>query len=279
MACEANQLLHLVEHALSGHGLVSATADDVDAQPWSLGVEAIDAFLPSHGLSRGGLHEVEPLRPSDTPSLTGFAFALLSRLRLAKPIIWCVTNSQVGDYGQPYAFGLSRFGISPSQIIFARVAKDKELPFALEEALKTQGVGAVIGEGERPCFTGSRRISLLCKTHRVPCLFMASRGDHAKGSAAFTRFQVAPLPGVEDPHDPFGPGLPHWRLALTRARTGRAMPGLEEGAISDQIQQDQWRIVWDDQTLSFRPASVFRRTAPPQSASENVAARKAVVGR
>ncbi|MEL6819147.1 MAG: hypothetical protein AAFP80_10905 [Pseudomonadota bacterium] len=257
-------------------------ANQSSAKPWLTGVAAIDECLPEGGLSRAGLHEIEPLKPSDMPSLTGFGFALLSRLASTKPIIWCVTASQVGDYGQPYAFGLSRFGISPSQIIFAKVAKDKELPFALEEAIKTQGIAAVIGEGSRPCFTGSRRIALLCQTHQTPCLFMTPRrGDH-NGSAALTRWQIAPQQGVEDPRDPFGPGLPSWAVGLPRARAGRAMPGMEPADLtytSNHTQPYPWRIIWDDQTLSFRPASVLRHRATHQTASQQYDAQKAMVGR
>ena len=246
---------------------------------WTTGISAIDSCLPETGLNRAGLHEIEPLKPSDMPSLTGFAFALLSRLRSSKPIIWCVTASQIGDYGQPYAFGLSQYGISPSQIMFARVAKDRDLSFALEEAIKTQGVAAVIGEGTRPCFTGSRRMSLLCRTHQTPCLLMSRDSSGRTGSAALTRWQIQPLPGVEDPRDPYGPGLPHWRVALQRVRGGRAMPGIDDASISPVNTHYPWRLVWDDQTHSFRPASVFCQPTAHEGGSPRQGTQKTVVGR
>ncbi|WP_054000192.1 ImuA family protein [Ahrensia marina] len=259
---------------------LESTQDSSQQQtPWKLGIERIDEFLPSFGLSQSGLHEIAPLKTSDMPCLTGFVFGLLSRLQTDKPIIWCITASQIGDYGHPYAFGLSRFAVSPAQIIFAKVTKDKSLPFAMEEALKTDGVGAVIGEGPRPCFTGSRRLSLLCKTHQTPCLSMTTDSHASNGSSALTRWQVAPQHGVEDPRDPYGPGLPTWAVALPRVRYGRTMPALDDQNVTQNKKTNYpWRIVWDDQTLSFSEASVFSSRALFESSAPNREPPKALVG-
>lgn len=248
--------------------------------PWKTGVDFIDACLPQTGLNRSGLHEIEPFRPTDMPSLTGFTFALLSRLRSNQPIIWCVTAQQIGDYGQLYAFGLERYGISPSQILLTKVKHADDLHFAMEEAVKTDGVAAVIGEGARPSFTGSRRLSLLCKTHKRPCLLMSANTDAALGSAALTRFQIAPTYGIEDPRDPFGPGLPTWMVALPRARSGKTMPRMEEDIFSENQKNTSypWRIAWDDQTHSFRPAALFSDRTLYENAPETGATQKAMVG-
>lgn len=233
-----------------------ASPPDDGSPAWTFGVDDVDASLPPAGMSRTGLHEIEPLRPVDMPFLTGFAFGLLARLRSQLPVIWCVSASQAGDSGHLYAFGLQRYGVSPGQIVFARVSKTRHLHFAMEEALKTDGVAAVIGEGPQPDFTGSRRLSLLCEKHRTPCLLMNPVSNGGKGSAALIRWQIAPLPGIEDPLDPYGPGLPTWQVALARARGGRAMPPVDTTPLRHGASYP-WRIVWDEQTLSFRPASVF----------------------
>lgn len=246
---------------------------------WNTGINSIDACLPETGLSRAGLHEIEPLRFGDTPSLTGFVFALLSRLRSSKPIIWCITAQQIGDYGQPYAFGLSRFGISASQIIFTKVSRDKDLPFALEEAIKTDGVMAVIGEGAKPNFTGSRRIALSCKAHQTPCLFITPKQASDNGSAALTRWQVTPQQGVEDPQDPYGPGLPSWAVALPRVRAGRTMPAMDSAELKNTNTSYPWRIAWNDQTLSFCPTSLLCSTATHARGTEKQATAKTLVGR
>lgn len=262
---------------------IEKISDDSDRQlspkRWTMGVEAIDDCLPEEGLSQKGLHEIEPLRSVEMPSLTGFAFGLLSRLPTQKPIIWCVTREQVGDYGQPYAFGLARYGIHPSRVIFTKVSKAQNLHFAMEEALKTEGIAAVLGEGARPHFTGSRRLSLLCETHQTPCLYLVPHVDAGKGSAALTRFQIAPEPGQEDPRDPYGPGLPTWRVALPRARHGRAMPIMEPASKYTPQTSYPWRIVWDDQTLSFHTPSIFSRGAFSQTGEGDTDDIETMVGR
>ena len=261
-----NPVIVSLEQSLKKHLNVQPTLQDRCAThdvPWTTSVSEIDACLPEHGLSRSGLHEIEPLTPTDMPSLNGFAFGLLSKLRSTQAIIWCVTAQQVGDYGHLYAFGLERYGISPAQIVITKVNHPLHLHFALEEALKTDGVAAVIGEGPCPTFIGSRRLSLLTQAHGRPCLLLNSQTDGARGSAALTRWQIAPTQGVEDPLDPFGPGLPTWRIALTRARGGKTMPNMHGPHTEQNTHKHDnntsypWRIVWDEQTLSFREASLF----------------------
>ncbi|MDD9909891.1 MAG: hypothetical protein OXR62_09380 [Ahrensia sp.] len=255
---EANETAHDLPRDQSGA--------DSPAPGWTSGHAVLDAHLPQGALSQAALHEIEPLRATDMPCLTGFAFALLSRLFTMAPIVWCVTSRQVGDYGHLYAYGLQRYGLSPSQIIFAKVDHPLHLHFALEEALKSDGVAAVMGEGPLPDFTGSRRLSLLAKTHNRPCLLLNPQVGDGKGSAAQTRWQVQPLPGVTDPLDPFGPGLPTWSVALARSRGGR------------QTSQPR-RIVWNEQTLSFCEASTFSNTAVPENAGQSGSYTTALVGR
>ncbi|MFD0914839.1 ImuA family protein [Pseudahrensia aquimaris] len=254
-----------------------AEGDDANHNAWKTGVERIDACLPSGGLSHAGLHEVEPLRSTDMPSLTGFSFGLLARLRSSQPIIWCVTSDQVGDFGQLYAHGVERYGISPAQIIFAKVNHPLHLHFAMEEALKTDGVAAVIGEGPRPTFVGSRRLSMLCKTHNRPCLLLNAQSDSGRGSAALTRWQIAPCQGEEDPLDPFGPGLPTWRVALPRVRSGRTMPEMQQDQITNNASYP-WRISWDDQTHSFRETSLLSHRTVSESPKQTGGPAKAMVG-
>ncbi|MDA8870115.1 hypothetical protein N9H93_01825 [Rhizobiaceae bacterium] len=267
------RLAKLVETTPSGFartfkqpGCPEKDDDRTPLDHWNTGDRALDGLLPEGVLSAAAIHEIEPLRPTDMPSLTGFAFALLARLSTMRPVIWCVTRMQVGDYGHLYAHGCQRFGLSPAQIVFVRVDHPLQLHFALEEALKTHGTAAVIGEGPLPSFTGSRRLSLLAKVHGTPCLLLNPKAGEANGSAAQTRWQVEPTVGVTDPHDPFGPGLPTWHVALTRCRGGHT---------SDQAR----RIVWHEQTRAFRAASAFSDGAVSESRESGRPVRQALVAR
>ena len=232
---------------------------------WLTGARVLDDLLPESALGAAALHEIEPLRATDTPWLTGFAFGLLSRLRTLAPIVWCVTREQVGDYGHLYAHGAERYGLSPSQIVFAKVNHPLHLHFALEEALKAEGVAAVMGEGPLPDFTGSRRLALLAKTHDRPCLLLNPQAGVSQGSATQTRWQIKPTIGVTDPLDPFGPGLPTWLVSLARIRGGHPSSKPE-------------RIVWDEQTYAFRPASDFSDAAVSERRTQGDAFGQALVG-
>lgn len=257
--------------------------DNTEALPWFTGVETIDQCLPDQGIDRCGVHEIEPLRSNEMVSLTGFAFALLSRLRSSQPIIWCVTEQQVGEYGQLYAFGLERYGISPALIVFVRVQKAIDLHFALEEALKTKSAAAVIGEGAPPDFTGSRRLSLLARAHKTPCLLLNPNAGSGHGSAALTRWQISPVPSVEDPRDPLGPGLPSWLVALPRSRGGKAMPPMDAAhrqkyPTAQEYSTYPWRVIWNDETHSFCSFSVFLNGKASEKIEPYAAAHRALVG-
>lgn len=238
----------------------------IDENRWTTGIRSLDRHLPGNALSLSALHEIEPLRSTDMPSLTGFAFALLARRFMSKSVVWCVTSQQVGEYGQLYAHGSQRFGLSPSQIIFVKVGHSVHLHFALEEALKTDDVGAVMGEGPLPSFTGSRRLSMLARTQGVPCVLLNPQPNDRNGSAAHTRWKVETMPGATDPHDPFGPGVPTWKVAMMRNRGGNTS-------------SQPWRIVWDEQTHSFREMSEFLNGPVHEERTQDAAFEAPLVGR
>ena len=245
-----------------------------NSNSWTLGIHEIDRRLPENGLARAGLHEIEPLYPSEMPFLTGFAFSLIARLRSHKPVLWCATSRQIGDHGQLYAHGVERYGIHPRQIIMVRVPRSKDLYFSLEEALKTKNIAAVMGEGPLPDFTGSRRLALLAKRHKTPCLFINDIAEQGQGSASLTRWQVTPTSGPDDPADPYGPGPPCWQVALPRVRGGYPTPKLN----SRNPENHPWRIIWDEKTLSFHSTTIFCNRAIPENTAKKKPATKTMVG-
>ena len=54
---------------------------------------------------------------------------------------------------------LKFFGIAPDKIIFIDLQKEKDILWAMEEALKCDGLAAVIGEMQELSFTASRRFN------------------------------------------------------------------------------------------------------------------------
>ncbi|MEM1364548.1 MAG: hypothetical protein AAGH82_02250 [Pseudomonadota bacterium] len=284
-----------------GQHSADTQADNSADTPWVLGASLIDGHLPDGGLSRRAVHEIEATCPRHAARATAFALGLIAQLQSSLPIIWCHTGMDVREGGHPFLAGLSRFGLSHERVIFANLARPSHLPFALEEALKTSGIAAVIGEGPRPDFTGSRRLSFLTQRYAVPCLLVSDGGDAPLGSAARTRWRIGPTLGPADPTDPKGPGQMAWRLGLARARGGRPSPHLPSAiplGSQDTAHRDnspihnnphnknssqtplEWRLAWNDKTYSFtslsmaRGGKVYRGTTRPTARQP-----RAMVGR
>ncbi len=269
--------------AQSGRGasLAEPAANDSHhaSDLWQTGLAAIDMHLPAAGLDRYAVHEVEPFSTRHMQAASLFTLGLLARLRGTQPVLWCHTSSHIREYGRPYAFGLERFGFDPAQLVLGDVGPDRNLPFALEEALKTTGITAVVGEGFRPDFTLSRRLSLLARRVKCPCILL-SPPDGQHGSAALTRWRVAAEPGPKDANDPKGPGLTSWRVALTRTRGGIPLPAIDT-VLPLSTTPYPWRITWDEETNCFTEAApVSRRTLhEPRETSRPDRTNPSILGR
>jgi protein ImuA len=179
----------------------------------------VDSRLPLGGLPLGRLHEVasDP-RDLETPAAAaGFTACLAQRTAPHGEIVWVLQRDDL------YAPGLQAFGVKANRLIFVRANKDEEILAVLEDALRTRGVDAAIGEiGSLP-LTASRRLQLACECRGATgfvlqrCLYAAS--GIVGVSAATTRWRISPVPS--ETHEP-GLGSPRWRTRLERCRGGRA---------------------------------------------------------
>jgi protein ImuA len=141
-----------------------------------------------------------------------------------------------------HAPGLAGLGFPAARLIQVKAPDEAQALAAMEDALASAGVAAVIGEAAAPDLTAGRRLQLACERRgatgflirRRPFGAPAGPGAgaggaagpaHAPGSAAATRWTVAPAPsqpprlasGLETP----GLGPARWRVALTHCRGGR----------------------------------------------------------
>ncbi|MGI9369234.1 MAG: ImuA family protein, partial [Ruegeria sp.] len=225
---------------------------------WLFGLADLDAALPlqtdgSSALPCNACHDFAPLIKTDVPQVAGFIFALLQRLsdeRLQRgPVVWCQTAFNAREYGRIYAPGLLGSSISPEQLLFVRVPKDRDLALVLEECVRVPRVAAVVGEGPAPDFTASRRLTLAAQESHVPCLIL-NTGNTIGASAAATRWRIAPIAGPPDPLDPQGPGFAAWSIILSRARGGNA-------ALNPTLAQPL-KATWNHETHTFHLVSPFR---------------------
>ena len=184
----------------------------------SLDLEAIDRVLPGGGLPRGCLHELcgEP----DRAAAAGFAAALLGRLSRDGHMVW------IGPRDDLFAPGLSAQGLPPERLIVVRAgARDARL-WALEEALRSPGLSAVLAEVDRLTLTQSRRLQLAAEAKGVTAFLLrplsACDAPSAAPSAAMTRWRISPLSAAANLEAaPRAWQPPRWQVELVRCRGGR----------------------------------------------------------
>ncbi|WP_207478159.1 ImuA family protein [Arenibaculum pallidiluteum] len=194
---------------------------------------ALGAALPEGGLPLGCLHEVSAgTGPGEDPwggAATGFAAALAGRIAaLHGPVLWVRRAEARRGAAEPYAPGLAAWGLGPERLIVVRARAEAEILWALEEALRCRGLGAVLAEVDGIDATAGRRLQLAAEAGGVTALLLRLGRRRAPASAAVTRWAVSAAPGrvvrTPDGADEPGVGAPRWRVELLRCRGGR--PGV-----------------------------------------------------
>jgi len=188
------------------------------------GVAAIDGTLGG-GLASGTLHEIAAPNEPALGAATGFALALAARgARAGKSALWATEDMGQLENGAPYGPGLDAFGLAPERLVTVVAAKGREVLWAMEEALRSGGIGAVIGEvrgGDRGGaidLVATRRLSLAAAGSGALALLLRPRPP-LQASAAATRWIVGSAPS-ENPGGPRGPGPPRFAVELVRNRRG-----------------------------------------------------------
>ena len=139
--------------------------------PLALGHPVIDGALGG-GLSTGALHEVAAAREAETAAASGFALALAARMTSwqgataignscdararnderavsvtsGRHVLWIAEDLSLAENGAPYGPGLDGIGIAPERLITVAAARERDVLWAMEEALRCRAVGMVIGE-------------------------------------------------------------------------------------------------------------------------------------
>ncbi|MEO3432204.1 hypothetical protein [Inquilinus sp. CAU 1745] len=193
------------------------------------GAQGIDSALPWGGLPRGRLHALAG--PFGDGTVFGVGSALAGRLAGAEGIVlWCRPRHGAGLADAPYGPGLARFGLPPDRLFLVETRRPVDALWAMEEGLRCPDMAAVIGEGLSPDLTATRRLQLAAESRGVTALLLSAGGAAPVRSAAVTAWWAE---GTVEPGA-------RWRLALQRCQGGA--PG-------------EWKVSWDDETLSFRLAA------------------------
>lgn len=190
------------------------TADD---SRYSTRCEALDRLLPEGGLVRGAL--VEWLAASAGSGAARLALTVACQAcRDRGPLI-------VIDGGQSfYPPAATAAGIAPEQLFVVRAAESRDEAWALDQTLRSEGVGAVFCISPRLSSHTVRRLQLAAESSGAAGMLVRPAAVRDEPCWAEARLLVQPLAGA---------GGRRLRVELLRAR-GMAAGGSVELEIDDE---------------------------------------------
>lgn len=181
------------------------------------GLGFIKHAFPNASFPLGAIHEFFCSGAEDVSASSGFIAGIVSAImRKGGVVIWISSSQMI------FPPALKSFGIEPDEIIFIYLEKKREILCAMEEALKCDGLAAVIAETQEISFTASRRFQLAVEQSRVTG-FIIRRNPKNLATACVTRWKITPLPTNSEDDLP-GLGFPRWNVELLKVLNGT--PGI-----------------------------------------------------
>ncbi|HET7898245.1 MAG TPA: Error-prone repair protein ImuA [Flavisolibacter sp.] len=210
MAAKADIRSRLQQEILSLQGFKPASFSVADA----LGLACINQSFPQARFPFAGVHEFFCTNEETVTASAAFLAGMLaSHQQRTGAVLWVCSSRKI------FPPALKAFGLLPEHIIFLELKKEKELAWAMEEALKCDSLTSVVGEIQELSFTASRRFQLAIEKSGVGC-FVLRRNPRNLATAALTRWQVRSLPGGTEDGLP-GVGFPRWQVNLLKVRNGK----------------------------------------------------------
>ena len=226
---KANIIAQLQKEILPLQGFKTKSTNNLQ----DVGLGPIKYAFPNAAFPLGAIHEFLYVSPEDAAATGGFVSGILSSLMRNKgAIIWICSSLKI------FPPALTTFGVSPDKVIFVVLQKEKEVFWAMEEALKCEGLAAVIAEMTELNFTTSRRLQLAVEQSRVTGFILRSNAHNINTTACLTRWKITSLPG-ELKNDMPGVGFPRWNVNLLKVRNGH--PG-------------NWHMEWASGSFRHIPA-------------------------
>ena len=190
---------------------------------YDLGLGPIRFAFPNSCFPLGAMHEFCCDEKENTAATSGFISGILSRLmKDGGTCIWVRTAKTI------FPPALKTFGIDPEKIIFVDLKTDKDVLWVTEEALKFDGLAAVIAELRELDFKASRRLQLAVEHTRVTGFIIRIKPKNQNNTACVTRWRISSIHSGS-PNDLPGIGFPRWNVELLKVRNG--IPG-------------SWKVEW-----------------------------------
>lgn len=187
------------------------------------GLGPVEAAFPNAVFPTGAVHEFLSDAAEQAAATGGFIAGLLAPLMQQGRV--CIWISAARTLFPP---ALTAFGVAPDQIIFVDLQRERDVLWAMEEALKCEGLAAVVGEMRDISFTASRRLQLAVEQSRVTGFILRHQPRDLNTNACVARWRIKPLP-AEPNNDMPGIAFPRWHITLIKVRNGK--PG-------------EWQLEW-----------------------------------
>jgi protein ImuA len=188
-----------------------------------VGLGPVEAAFPNGIFPTGAIHEFLNEVPEHAAASGGFITGLLASLmQQGRPCLWVSVSRTL------FPPSLKAFGVEPHRIIFIDLKKEKDVLWATEEALKCEGLAAVIAEVKEINLTASRRLQLAVEKSRVTGFILRNDVKKLNITACIARWKVTPIASQLEDGMP-GVGFPRWDVELLKVRNGN--PG-------------KWKMEW-----------------------------------
>lgn len=203
---------------LEGFKRVSNASLDIRLGPM------VEAF-PNSSFPLGAVHEFLCAQSEDLAATVGFITGLQSAIMGNTGAgLWISSSRKI------FPPALKSFGLKPDRIIFLHLNKEKEILWAMEEALKCSALSVVVGEIKEIDFTASRRLQLAVEQSQVTGFIIRSGFRKLHTTACVSRWKITPLTSVpvlpgnnqDDVDELPGIGFPKWKVELLRMRNGKS---------------------------------------------------------
>lgn len=189
-------------------------SNDLQNPVVNMALGSMRSAFPNQSFPVSAVHEFIS-HPKDVASTAGFVGVLVSALMNRKgAVLWISSTRSV------FPPALHALGIAPDKIIFIFLQNDKQISWAMEEALKCTGLSAVIGEMKELGFTTSRRLQLAVEKSHVTGFVLRCNPRQLQANACVSRWKIKPL-GSDLPGKMPGIGFPRWEVELLKIRNGQ----------------------------------------------------------
>ncbi len=179
-----------------------------------VGLGPLESAFPNKVFPTGAIHEMLCPDREHTAATAGLISGILSSLmKQGGACLW------IGTMRRLFPPATALFNLEPDRMIFIDLQRERDVLWAMEEALKCEGLAAVVAEVREISFMQSRRLQLAVEESKVTGFLLRTDLKKLTTTTCVARWKISPLPSKLDEGLP-GIGFPRWQADLQRVRNG-----------------------------------------------------------